>query len=108
MTRPDLTAPTAEQLRDDIDRGLTGDKAPGFDPAAAPMSADAEAGGAPPSTAEIAQARRAERRPGHARPNAVDPALTPDGSRGRRDVWIGVAAGALAAILMGCLLYAAV
>lgn len=29
------------------DRGETGDKIPGFDPAAAPMETDAEAGGAP-------------------------------------------------------------
>jgi hypothetical protein len=30
-----------------IQRGETGDKIPGFDPAAAPMETDAEAGGAP-------------------------------------------------------------
>jgi hypothetical protein len=31
-----------------IDRGLTADKVPGFDPAAAPLGTDAEAAGAPP------------------------------------------------------------
>src|SRR5690606_527041 len=69
------------QLRDDIDRGRTGDKVPGVEPAAAPLGADEEAGGAGPTAAEIAQARRAEQRPGldSHRPNAAEPALAPDG-----------------------------
>src|SRR5690606_19418713 len=73
--------PHAAQLRGDIDRGCTGDKAPGLDPAAAPMETDAEAGGAPPTPTEIAQARAAEHRPGvqSANPNAVEPKKTPDG-----------------------------
>ena len=98
--------PTSEQLRHDIDSGLTGDKAPGFDPAAAPMNADAEAGGAAPTTAEIVQAREAERRPARKRPNAVEPALTPDGALGGRKVWIGVLAGVVAAAALGGVLYA--
>jgi hypothetical protein len=44
---------TVETLRTDIDRGLTGDKVPGSDPAAAPLGTDAEAGGAPPTQAEL-------------------------------------------------------
>jgi hypothetical protein len=70
---------TAAQLRGDIDQGRTGDKAKGLDPAAAPMETDAEAGGAPPTTAEIEQARAHERRGGDPNPNASDPAKTPDG-----------------------------
>jgi hypothetical protein len=105
---PASPPPTSEQLRHDIDSGLTGDKAPGFDPAAAPMNADAEAGGAPPTAAEIAQAREAERRPAPKRPNAVEPALTPDGTLGRRRLWIGVLAGAVAAAALGAALYALV
>lgn len=35
------------QVRGDIDRGRTGDKVKGFDPAAAPLETDAEAGGQP-------------------------------------------------------------
>lgn len=35
----------AAQDRGDIQKGLTGDKVPGFDPAAAPLETDAEAGG---------------------------------------------------------------
>ncbi len=68
------------QLRNDIDQGRTGDKVRGFDPAAAPLGTDDEAGGAPPSAAAIAQARVAERRKprGH-NPNAANPRQTPDG-----------------------------
>lgn len=36
---------TQEQVQADIDAGRQGDKTPGFDPAAVPMEADAEAGG---------------------------------------------------------------
>lgn len=36
---------TQEQIQADIDAGKQGDKTPGFDPAAVPMEADAEAGG---------------------------------------------------------------
>jgi hypothetical protein len=73
--------PNAAQLRGDIDKGRTGDKAAGVDPAAAPMETDAEAGGAPPSPPEVAQARRLERRAGDPNPNASDPAKTPDGGQ---------------------------
>lgn len=69
----------AAQVRGDIDAGRTGDKARGVDPAAAPMETDAEAGGAPPSAAEVEQARALERRGGDPSPNASDPAKTPDG-----------------------------
>ncbi|RLP23997.1 hypothetical protein D8676_18360 [Mesorhizobium sp. YM1C-6-2] len=37
---------TATQHRGAVDRGLAEDKTPGFDPAAAPMETDAEAGSA--------------------------------------------------------------
>ena len=70
---------TAAQLGDDIDKGRTGDKAKGVDPAAAPMETDAEAGGASPTIAEIEQARRNERRNGDSTPNASDPKKTADG-----------------------------
>ena len=45
------------------DRGLTGDKVPGFDPAAAPLGTDAETGGAPPLAAAdppLPERRRAD------------------------------------------------
>lgn len=52
--------PTADQLRADIDAGRTGDKVAGSDPAAAPLGADAEAGGNPPSAQEVSHARAEE------------------------------------------------
>src|SRR3954470_11086562 len=42
-------AAAASRHRAATDRGLTGDKVPGFDPAAAPLGTDAEAAGAPPA-----------------------------------------------------------
>ncbi|HYD87023.1 MAG TPA: hypothetical protein VEA80_06090 [Vitreimonas sp.] len=70
--------PTSAQLRGDIDSGRTGDKAPGLDPAAAPLGTDEEAGGAAPTAAEIAQARALEQRRARG-DNAVDPRKTPSG-----------------------------
>jgi hypothetical protein len=71
--------PTASQLRGDINSGDTGDKTPGLDPAAAPMETDAEAGGAPPTPEEVAQARANERRGIEGDRNAAAPEKTPHG-----------------------------
>jgi len=73
-------------VRGDIDKGRTGDKAAGVDPAAAPMETDAEAGGTPPSIAEIEEAlryegRNREKASADPNPNASDPTKTPDGGR---------------------------
>jgi len=57
----DRKPPTVEQLRDDIDSGRTSDKVAHPDPAAAPLGADDEAGGNPPSPDQLAEARRKER-----------------------------------------------
>ena len=51
---------TSEPLRADIDSGRTHDMVAKSDPAAAPRGSDAEAGGAPPTAAEVAVARRHE------------------------------------------------
>jgi hypothetical protein len=51
---------TASQLREEIDRGRTGDKVPVSDPAAAPLGTDDEAAGHPPGTQAVAEASRAE------------------------------------------------
>ena len=57
--------PTAEQLRDNIDRGRTGDKVSWPDPAAAPLGTDDEAGAAaPPVAAPREPISRAETRRG--------------------------------------------
>jgi hypothetical protein len=53
-------APTAAQLRDDIDSGRTGDKVAHSDPAAAPLGTDDEAAGSPPTAGQVSQARRHE------------------------------------------------
>ncbi|MCT7377421.1 hypothetical protein [Chelativorans salis] len=52
--------PTVEQLRDDIDHGRAGDKVAYPDPAAAPLGADDEAGGHPPTADQVAEAMRCE------------------------------------------------
>lgn len=80
MERRRADGPNAAQLRGDIDAGATGDKTRGLDPAAAPMEADAEAGGAPPSADEVAQARALEAR-GVRPDNATAPELTPAASK---------------------------
>lgn len=49
-SRDTPTTPSAEanRMRADIDRGLTGDKVPATDPAAAPLGTDDEAAGTTP------------------------------------------------------------
>lgn len=49
---PVMPVPTSDQLRDDIDKGRTGEKVSMPDPAAAPLATDAEAGGATPTAQE--------------------------------------------------------
>ena len=51
---------TTEQLRSDIDSGRTGDKVDWPDPATAPLGADDEAAGTPPSPERVKLARRQE------------------------------------------------
>jgi len=65
IVRPGVEpANTVEQLRADIDRGRTGDKIAGPDPAAAPLGADEEAAGTPlrPEAVAAARARSAHAR----------------------------------------------
>jgi hypothetical protein len=94
---------TSAQLRDDIDSGRTGDKAPGFDPAAAPLGTDEEAGGTPPSPELIARARAAEARiTADPRPNAAEPALAPD-ARVAKGASRGAPDGVMMAVLVGLL-----
>jgi len=45
--------PTADRMRHDISRGLSGDKVNHPDPAAAPLGTDDEAAGHPPSSDEL-------------------------------------------------------
>jgi hypothetical protein len=55
--------PTAEQLRQRIDSGATGDKVAFPDPAAVPLGADEEAAGTPLSREALARAHADEVRP---------------------------------------------
>lgn len=54
--RPGGSEATADQLRDSIDRGATGDKVPAYDPAAAPFGTDEEAAGTPLQGRDLADA----------------------------------------------------
>ena len=70
---PRQNAARSEQLRNDIDRGKTGDKVPFRDPAAAPLGSDDEAAGHPPGPEAVARARAQESQtdaPDH--PNATE------------------------------------
>lgn len=55
----------AAQIRGDIQKGLSGDKQTGFDPAAAPLETDAEAAGTPLSQEEIRISRDTQARNGN-------------------------------------------
>lgn len=64
-----MQTPTTDQLRDRIDKGLTGEKVAMPDPAAAPLGTDAEAAGYPPTAQERSlAARRAPRSERSAQP----------------------------------------
>ena len=87
------------QLKDDIDSGRTGDKVGGFDPGAAPLGTDEEAGGAALSAEDVALARAQERRSDSATRNGAEPSLQPTGAGNSSPrvapALIGAAVGAL-------------
>ena len=56
--------PNADQLRAEIDAGMTDDKDAHSDPSAAPLGADAEAGGDPNGPEAVQKARQEEVRKG--------------------------------------------
>src|SRR5260370_24064211 len=73
---PTATEPkrsTADQLRHDIDRGRTGDKASWPNPASVPLGTDEEAAGTPLAPRDGAAARRARRRGPHQPPPDTGP-----------------------------------
>lgn len=100
---------TAAQLQNDIDSGRTGDKAAGFDPAAAPLGTDDEAAGAPNSPALIAEARAQEAASHEVNPtrNAVSPEFTPDARASSRPTHLTpILLGSGAALALGLLMLA--
>jgi hypothetical protein len=55
-------ANNSAQIKGDINKGLSGDKRPGFDPAAAPLATDGEAAGTPLSAEQVSIARATQTR----------------------------------------------
>ena len=90
------------QLKDDIDSGRTGDKVGGFDPGAAPLGTDEEAGGAPLSPEEIALASRQERGTGSnsAKKNGAEPSLQPSGAGASKPVIAPALLGAAVGVVL--------
>ncbi|MGX1099182.1 hypothetical protein [Amorphus sp. MBR-141] len=101
MAKPSTTA---AQLRKNIDAGLTGEKVPYEDPAAAPMGTDDEAAGTPLSAQAAELAASAEPRGGTSldAPGVTEerfrPPLSSSAPKGVRSVLavlVGLAAGTL-------------
>lgn len=104
----DRRGATTAQLRADIDRGVTGDKVGGFDPAAAPLGSDDEAAGHPAAPEVVARMRAQEgsRALDSRHANAATPDLQPDGRVNTRRGWLGpVAAGVVAGGGLGALIW---
>ena len=78
MPTRETEASAVDRLRGDIDRGRTGEKAPGLDPAAAPLGTDSEAAGVPPTPQERTVEQQARPTP----PLLARLGLTSDGSSG--------------------------
>ncbi|HLU91561.1 MAG TPA: hypothetical protein VKZ46_03150 [Pedomonas sp.] len=78
---------TSAQLKHDINSGLTGDKVNYFDPAAAPLGTDEEAGGSPPTPEEVHQARMAERSAPMDSPGADSRTPQGHGEASDQDIW---------------------
>ena len=99
------TPARSEELRRDIDSGRTGDKVPFRDPAAAPLGADDEAAGHPPSPEAVAGARAQETRAGGAtHPNATEQDRDSfNAQQGRPWPFIGIG---LAVIVIGAIVVA--
>jgi hypothetical protein len=86
--------PSIDQLRDDIDRGRTGEKVDGSDPAAAPLGTDEEAAGTPLSASVIAQTRDRE---------LSRPRQPPQHRHGPGHAWILI--GIIMVLIIGCIIW---
>ena len=99
--------PNSTHLKDAIDSGRTGDKSPGFDPAAAPLGTDDEAGGASPSRFEIEQSIAAETHNPHSgKPNSVEPSITPSGGQAGGWFWIVAVVAVIVLVMLIALVVA--
>jgi hypothetical protein len=100
---PPRRGATPEQLRADIDSGRTGDKVGGFDPAAAPLCSDDEAGGVqldPELIAAMCAQECAKAPKPSTRQNGATPELAPDGDGVRTPYVWPIAAGVLGAVVL--------
>ena len=88
------------QAKHAIDSGATGDKVPGFDPAAAPLGTDEEAGGARPTTDPGTLGAIHHATP----PNASHPPLAPNADKPKSPIAGPVAIGIGAAVALGVVL----
>lgn len=106
VARPLPGGATSAQLKGDIECGRTGDKVEGFDPAAAPLGTDDEAGGASYDPRLVEQARLDERkgRSPDPRPHASTPELQPNGRLPSRNYLLAVAVGVVSALAFAALL----
>lgn len=97
------SAPLIEE-RGDIQRGKTRDKIPGFDPAAAPLETDSEAGGAPLQATRYAHASAEA---GENSPNAssyADAMRDPCPNRRGGRFWVIVVAAAIILVAVALLM----
>ena len=104
---------TAANVRGDIQKGRTGDKVPGFDPAAAPMETDAEAAGTqpPPPTGEArrtAEAASEDTTPPYAYASSRASAMRPFDRQPMRSPTRMVTVAMIAAAVVALLIVAAV
>lgn len=88
--RPHRGKANTDQLRDDIDRGRTGEKVRFPDPAAAPLGTDDEAAGSRPDPGTVAAVRRDER--------ARADRMRARGSNLQAWIWVILAAAAIGLI----------
>ena len=96
----------AAASKDEIDRGLTLDKVPGFDPGAAPLGTDAESAGTP--ALGPVRARTDAAPPSKSAGLAADPSGTGRSSYRMQDrlVWPAIAVLLLIAAVIAFLLFA--
>jgi hypothetical protein len=105
---------TAANIRGDIQRGRSGDKKPGFDPAAAPMETDGEAGGTPLDEESVRLDRAAQYNPDPSDHHGTDATamrmFEPERAareKRQRQTWILAAAIAFALVVLAVIIVAA-
>ncbi|EFH10881.1 hypothetical protein ACFFMP_03000 [Pseudoroseomonas cervicalis] len=101
-------AANSDLLRQDINRGSTGDKVNFTDPAAAPLGADDEAAGTPPSAEAVRLARQLENTTsgeamGLARGGSVKNSIGPSG-RSRVGLGLLIAGAVMIALVAAALM----